>query len=142
MRVINAPKELNPGSRKVCVAIGPFCGSKPWWAAQTAGSHSTGCPPEGMTNRTLSEASLYGCNAPSGSPRSHESPSLSPEMWQLAQAASPCAEDKIPSYRNRRPGRIKAGLGSWSGISEVFVIDAALTTAIEFENRFSTNKRS
>ena len=62
--------------RSVWVVIGPFIG----WKGTLAGSSGSG---RGML---LADIGM------SGSPRFHDSPSMSPKTWQLAQDASPLPE--------------------------------------------------
>ena len=81
--------------RKVCVVIGPFCGSKPCVRrAERAGGHSlAACSPTGNDEAHVVERrSSTARSSPSGLPRSQARPSRSPKRWQLAQAASPWPE--------------------------------------------------
>src|ERR1700730_15137939 len=93
-----APELVKP--RSVCVVIGPFIGGK---SSALPLPLSGVLPPDSVspTARMRGLLSLMGMGflvtVASGFPRSHERSSLSPNIWQLEQDASPLPEKRVAS---------------------------------------------
>ena len=125
-----APEEPGEGAVELAERGGDVRGSRPGWRrcdplasaadrgsrARAGSAWSSG--PSSTRSRSPAGRELDGIRVrlafPSGSPRSHASPSRSPKTWQAAHDASPFAEVRAASKRSGRPRLTAAGSGSGS----------------------------
>src|SRR6266545_8124395 len=112
--------------RSYCVAIGPFTERN----RDTFGNVNV--------SDFVKNGPRFARSLSLGEPRSHDRPSKSPKMWQLAHAESPWAEVWRALYRNGRPSMMLAGSGLNMCRRSVTVRDRVSMTTSSFVNHART----